>query len=433
MDSKHPPPVLTESALEADPRWQLIQRIIQTDPFQKSMRVSGLLLYLAKSSLMWTSEGMSEHRIGVEVFGKPADYTPAEDSVVRVHARQLRLRLHEYFNSTGHDEPIIVELPKGGYSASFHSATSESSAPFAAEGDTGKRLPNKSAGRPLERALLVLALVIAVICGVGWYHAANKSLQRGTTWPLNEVMGASGQTMIVVSDAGYILRMLGDGEVSLDQYVSRQYIKSVIPAHMEKNEARLIDYLSVSQLTSVADVLVTTTLVRLAGPKADQLVVRSARDFNRRDLDHGNFVFIGASTSNPWASLFDNRLNFVLVEDGVGGRRYIRNRKPKPGEQEIYQVPENTGSSGTDFATLSLLPNESGTGRVLIIQGLRHEGTEAVGMLLSDDASRNRLRQLLGASEDPAKQTYFEALIEAQSVAGAPVTVNILATRVLRP
>jgi hypothetical protein len=38
-----------------------------------------------------------------------------EDSSVRVHARQLRLKLHEYFDGEGREEPMIVEIPKGAY------------------------------------------------------------------------------------------------------------------------------------------------------------------------------------------------------------------------------------------------------------------------------------------------------------------------------
>ena len=50
---------------------------------------------------------------------KPSNYSPLEDSSVRVHVRQLRLKLHEYFNEEGRNEPVILEIPKGSYAPVF--------------------------------------------------------------------------------------------------------------------------------------------------------------------------------------------------------------------------------------------------------------------------------------------------------------------------
>ena len=51
-----------------------------------------------------------------------------EDSSVRVHARQLRLKLHEYFDGVGRDETMIVEIPKGAYAPVFRVANGIDSA-----------------------------------------------------------------------------------------------------------------------------------------------------------------------------------------------------------------------------------------------------------------------------------------------------------------
>jgi len=62
---------------------------------------------------MATRTTLTEQHIGNALFHKPSDYSPLEDSSVRVHVRQLRLKLHEYFNEDGRNEPIILEIPKG--------------------------------------------------------------------------------------------------------------------------------------------------------------------------------------------------------------------------------------------------------------------------------------------------------------------------------
>src|ERR1017187_864673 len=108
-----------ESALQADTRWQLIERIVASPPFQKSARLRDLLCFLAERSLRGQAQDLTEHRIGSAVFGKEQDYSVVEDSSVRVHVRQLRLKLHEYFDGEGRSELVIVEIPKGAYTTLF--------------------------------------------------------------------------------------------------------------------------------------------------------------------------------------------------------------------------------------------------------------------------------------------------------------------------
>ena len=74
---------------------------------------------MAERTLHGQAQDLTEHRIGSAVFGKPQDYSVVEDSSVRVHIRQLRLRLHEYFDGEGRNETQVVEIPKGSYTTVF--------------------------------------------------------------------------------------------------------------------------------------------------------------------------------------------------------------------------------------------------------------------------------------------------------------------------
>ncbi len=59
------------------------------------------------------------YRVPSAVFHKPSDYSSLEDSSVRVHARHLRLKLHEYFDEEGRNEPIVLTRPRGCYTPIF--------------------------------------------------------------------------------------------------------------------------------------------------------------------------------------------------------------------------------------------------------------------------------------------------------------------------
>ncbi len=51
----------------------------------------------------------------MEVFGRRPDHDLTRDSIVRTEASRLRARLREYYTGEGKDDPLIIELPKGGY------------------------------------------------------------------------------------------------------------------------------------------------------------------------------------------------------------------------------------------------------------------------------------------------------------------------------
>src|SRR5258707_1967124 len=113
---------LSDDDLLNDERWQLLQRIVSSPPFQKSGRLRELLQYITDQTIRGHAYELSEQHIGEALFHKPLGYSPLEDSSVRVHVRQLRLKLHEYFNEDGRNEPIILEIPKGSYAPVFRAA-----------------------------------------------------------------------------------------------------------------------------------------------------------------------------------------------------------------------------------------------------------------------------------------------------------------------
>src|SRR5216683_1060503 len=114
-------PAVTDDLL-GDERWRLVQRIVSSTPFQKGTRLRDLLQYVTEQTIHGHAHELTEQHIGKTLFHKPSDYSPLEDSSVRVHARQLRLKLHEYFDGEGRNEPLILDIPKGCYAPTFRTA-----------------------------------------------------------------------------------------------------------------------------------------------------------------------------------------------------------------------------------------------------------------------------------------------------------------------
>jgi hypothetical protein len=417
--------------LKADARWQLIERITASTSFQKSARLRDLLRYMAERSLHGHPQDLSEHRIGSAVFGKAQDYSVVEDSSVRVHVRQLRLKLHEYFDGEGRGEAIIVEIPKGAYTTLFRPVEQRASAASAAP-VVRRRLKLWLQILPWALAAILLLTTLAA-----WFRPATITAQP-PPWPLAALFVPGNRPVqVVVADVNYgMTRLVDERPVTLERYLSPSYRsgEDLTNAHPTGREARMMKYLSGSLLTSYADLVVVETLMRVSGNARDWLAIRSARELRPRDLEEGSFVFVGSPSSNPWVSYFGDKLNFQEHEGVVGeSLKYFQNLHPKAGEQQTYQGLNFTGSSGEDYATISLLPVPNGRGSVLILQGLQQEGTESAGLFLADAGNRQKLQQALGISGAPEQPVYFEALIRTQAVAGAPNATSIVATRLIHP
>ena len=211
-----------------DERWQLVQRILASPPFQKSGRLRDLLQYVTDQTIRGNAQELTEQHIGRAVFHKPTGYSPLEDSSVRVHARQLRLKLHEYFDGVGRDERLVVESPKGAYAPVFRVAKGMESGrlPVAA--------PVAATVSRLNRTALpwMLCGTLAVLCGALLVY--SQRAPRGSDadvanppWPFTQIFDTRHQTIVVVADGNYgMLRILTGQRGSLEEYLNRESLQN---------------------------------------------------------------------------------------------------------------------------------------------------------------------------------------------------------------
>src|ERR1700685_3255872 len=111
------PGVESEAVFAEDVRAQL-QRILASSPFLNARRASQFLRFVVDHTLAGEN-GIKEYLLGIEVFERPQDYDPKDDPVVRIEAGRLRKKLAEFYAGPGVNDPILIELPKGGYSPVF--------------------------------------------------------------------------------------------------------------------------------------------------------------------------------------------------------------------------------------------------------------------------------------------------------------------------
>jgi hypothetical protein len=60
----------TADELQADPRWQLIQRVVGSAAFARSSRLTSFLRFVSQRAIEDRTENLNEQEIGVKVFGR---------------------------------------------------------------------------------------------------------------------------------------------------------------------------------------------------------------------------------------------------------------------------------------------------------------------------------------------------------------------------
>lgn len=114
-----------ENSIEPGLIEKQLQKIISTNRFKASKMLSAFLEFIIKTAIQGHAPEIKEYTIGTKALGRPADFNPATDAVVRIQAGRLRRLLAEYYWEEGLNDGIIIEIPKGSYIPVFKLRTAD--------------------------------------------------------------------------------------------------------------------------------------------------------------------------------------------------------------------------------------------------------------------------------------------------------------------
>lgn len=139
-----------------------LERIAVSASFRKAERCMRLLRYITTIALEGREAELKEYSLGVSGLGRPESFDPRTDPVVRLEARRLRLKLAEYYQHEGVNDPVVIELPKGAYVPYFRLRQSTIQAPAAPV-------------RPPQALRMFVAIAACVVILAGWYILHKRS------------------------------------------------------------------------------------------------------------------------------------------------------------------------------------------------------------------------------------------------------------------
>lgn len=400
---------------------QLVNRILASDLFSKSRRLSEFLRFIYEQYSSGNASNINEQRIGTEVFGRRPGYHVGEDSIVRSQARFLRQRIEEYFATEGSREQFVLLIPKGSYVPAFERREVRTIQP---PGPTPSLIPPSASAKSRTLTVSVVVLAAALVCSMIFIavllrHTRDaQNVQRHSESPAvrafwESLFDPDRSVIIVPADSTLVLMEEVTGKpVRLLSYLNKDYLNREPPDH-----SALWNMLAGSQYTNMADLNLVAHLQRVPEAANARSQIRNARDLSLKDLKDGNAILIGGRRANPWVELFGSTINFDVDFDWTTSHNVVRNRAPGPREQAIYI--EDTSSAAENnraYGVVAYLPSLDGQGHALLVEGTSKAGTEAASEFLTGPALARFLKQI-GATGTGVPN--FEVLLSTSSMNGA--------------
>lgn len=425
---------MDDPTFEGDSRWQVAERVVHSSALERATQLQSLLLFVVRQAILHPDEPIHEFDIARGALGRPNDFNPLDDNIVRVQMTRLRKRLDLYFSTEGKNEELVIAISLGSYKPVFShrpqtanqldagSLGSVVTREEAAEAG-GKRSRRMPAGR-IAAGLIILALAVGYVA----LWTQNRALERSVyAWRYSpavaalwsEFLDSNLNTDVVLSDTSFgIIQRTSKQFFSFDDYLRGGYISKLQSQDLSPETRAIISRVSAMDLTSASAVRLTQRILTL-DPLGKKMHIYHAREYTPTLIRQGNAILLGSKISNPWQELFEGRLNFIMTYDASDFGTFI-NRAPVAGELQSYRSTDSTG-----YCVVAFLPNQDGAGKVLLVVGSSAEATEAAGDFLFSESQLSSFLKQLNATRFP----YFEVPLRTSQVHGTPLTATIEAYR----
>jgi hypothetical protein len=389
-----------------------LARLLADSHFNQSRRFPSFLRYVVEKTLAGQEDALKERTLGVEIFGRRADYDTASDPIVRVTAAEIRKRIAQYYQDPGHESELRVSLPPGSYIPQFHwPETGKQNG-----GTHGAIIPlapavilDEALKEEPERASRwrwfwpATALVVALLCvGAAFLW---ESTQRS---PLNFFWGP------VINSNEPVLFCVADQ--------SQYSAISLRDADDPTRQTLLKDNLTALVIDDLNPIVRLAGLLQSSGKKYS-LKGEGATDLT--DLRNGPTIFVGAF-DNAWTLRLTKPLRYHFANNAdMTEFRIVDSTDPGRPRWVINRLQQMTTNDYRDFAIVARF-TDSTTGKLAIVAaGVGRGGTRVAGEFLTEPAN---LAQLERAAAREGNKKNMEVVLSTQIIDGQPGTPKVEAS-----
>jgi hypothetical protein len=402
-----------------------IEKLNRSAILHGSESLCKLLKYLGEHSLDSPGTSLKEYQIATEVFGRPADFDSRVDSTVRVQTGRLRSKLAEYYAGEGAPDRLVIEIPKGAYSLTYHiRPVVETPPPPAAAAPASPAPPAPPAPPPPRNyplswfflsvvigAIVVVAIIIAVTRYIVPAPAASRdqpSLGLRTFW--SAFTSGPDAPLVVYSNAEFI----GRPETGLRYFNPATDAGKSIRDHY----------------TGVGEVMAVHDLDLVFASLKHEIRIKRGRLLTWDDAKTSDLIFIGSPSENLSLRELPTPQDFVFTRKPTAPRKgdlMISNLHPGAGEQDSYLASD--GLITEDYALVALTSGLNASRRVLILAGITTFGTQGAVEYVCRGPRVDELIARLGSGAR-RRVPPFEALLRVKVSGGVPVHAELVSLHV---
>lgn len=403
------------------------QYLLQIEKLESSQALHGseslrkLLRYLARHAIERPGIPLKEYQIATEEFGRPTNFDPAVDSMVRVQAGRLRAKLAEYYATEGTQDAIRIELPKGTYNLCFHRRPQIKTYSSAAQRSSDESL---ALGAAVPRRWFFAALGVSVLLAACLAFLVVNRRQRSTDSRQFEAppppallqfwkpfLEGPEEPWVVFSNAAFV----GRPETGMRYFDSSKDSSTSVWDH----------YTGVGEVIAVHDLDLTFSSLHRT------VLVKRGSLFSLDDAKNNDLIFVGSPSENLTLAEIPRSREFVFDRVDSGPRKgdlAVVNVHPQPGESKYYLASPSSAPLTEDYAVIGFGPGLNPTRSVIVIAGTTTFGTQgAVEFVSNQDTVKQLLPRLsLNSTGDWEP---FEALLHIKIIKGVPVESELISFR----
>jgi hypothetical protein len=431
-----------------------VREIIEGEAFKGSNRCGRFLTYIVDQSIAGRFESLKERVIGLELFERSPTYDTSEDAIVRVTASDVRKRLLQHYGKYGSASEFRISLPLGSYipeiirtpagngaridthrthenatvpnalpagrEGTQPNAVRAASAPKVASGVEGESVPAKQRSVLWWMAIAAGLVVLNLgIWGVAWKHAPSGAGDAVLPLPWSAFFSSAHPIHLITSDPDIAgIQILTGSRISVSDYANHNYLPK--QNRLSDEVKRFCLTLLGGDKAASIDAQIAANLGAIAKSASRTLDVQGARTFQFSNLkSDDNFIFLGSPSSDPWATIFSDQLDFRIVPSNNPGEEMIQNAHPAAGERQFYVPTAKGGATGESYAIVAFIGNPDQYGQVMLLAGANREGTQAAGKLVADLPRLSAALQTCGLQPGSAPR-HFELLLHVKTMAGSP-------------
>ena len=364
-----------------------VARIVENQNLRLSDRLGRLLTYLSEKSLAGQADELKEYIVGLEAFDKPESYDPRQESVVRMQMGRLRQKLGDYYRTDGADDPILIDLPKGGFKISF-----------------------------IER----------------WPAVVPTTTRRVMRLPWNALLAASIGIVMLGSYSLWVRYSFSSGGRTVQPHVIEAdswtpEMRQLWGPVLASDRPLLVCLATAPPGPSAAGTASGAFRLGqfLASHKQNVLLTRGDQ-LSMPEIQMDNIVFVGPSAGNRQIDSVPVDREIVLESRG------IRNLHPHDGEPKFLadHISSNPQDADESFALVSRTPGLYGHGEIISLSGNQVSSVAAAVQVVTDPTlARTLVSRMKNA--DGSLPHYFQLVLKIRSMDDMPTDISYVLHRAL--